>query len=464
MKRISAPLILLFSAICLFSSCLNSDDDDVTFYDDTAITAFTLGNAKRTMTTTSSSGEDSSYVSTFSASSYKFYIDQLSHEIYNTDSLPYGTDPSKILCTVTTKNSGVVVIKDTDSDTLFYYNSSDSIDFSIPRVFRVMSNANYYNYTEYTVRVNVHQEEANGFEWKAVTSNRYLAALAGMKGVEANGKIYVFGTDGTGFKGYVTNMADGYPWTELTPNVALANDAWKNVVVADGSLYILSDGHIYASTDGSNWTEKSAGNQLTALVGACKDRLYALTGSGIVCSTDNGATWNAETLDNDASLLPQSDMAFSSVALATNDSTYRLVLIGNRNTSADSTVVTWGKIEETASGSEKQSWGYYDFEGNNTYALPSMSNLQAVDYGDAIIAIGGNGTGSSTVEAFGKVYESRDGGVTWHSNTTYALPDGIGSSDSFTMLADSNNNLWLISGGNGQVWRGRLNKLGWTIK
>jgi len=32
------------------------------------------------------------------------------------------------------------------------------------------------------------------------------------------------------------------------------------------------------------------------------------------------------------------------------------------------------------------------------------------------------------------------------------------------MAVDDDDNLWLFCGGTGQVWRGRLNKLGWQIK
>jgi hypothetical protein len=50
-------------------------------------------------------------------------------QIFNLDSLPYGTDPTKVVFTASTKNSGVVFVKSLTSDSVSYY-SSDSIDFT----------------------------------------------------------------------------------------------------------------------------------------------------------------------------------------------------------------------------------------------------------------------------------------------------------------------------------------------
>ena len=90
MKRIFIPFTILLSTVVVFSSCLSSDDNEVTYYDDSGITSFTLGTLNRTMHTLSSKGVDSVYQTTITGSDYQFYIDQDKREIYNPDSLPYG--------------------------------------------------------------------------------------------------------------------------------------------------------------------------------------------------------------------------------------------------------------------------------------------------------------------------------------------------------------------------------------
>ena len=43
MKKMRWSLALLFSAGFVFASCLKDESRDITYYDDTAITSFTLG-------------------------------------------------------------------------------------------------------------------------------------------------------------------------------------------------------------------------------------------------------------------------------------------------------------------------------------------------------------------------------------------------------------------------------------
>ena len=184
-KNIPSLLLTIVSAL-LLTSCLSSNDEEVVYYEDTAVTAFSLGTLKITYHTTASDGvTDSTYTSTLDCSSYKLYIDQLSQTIYTPDSLPVGIDPSAALATVTTKNSGTAVLNlysKSGADSLAYYSSNDSIDFTNPvrlRVYNMMGTA----YREYTVHVNVHKESVDEFSWKAtdaglstLTSRRFVNA------------------------------------------------------------------------------------------------------------------------------------------------------------------------------------------------------------------------------------------------------------------------------------------------
>ena len=77
---------MLLSTLFVVTSCLGSDDDEVTYYGDTAITSFALGTMNRYVHTTSSAGADSVYKTTYAGSGYVFYIDQLTCDIYNVPS------------------------------------------------------------------------------------------------------------------------------------------------------------------------------------------------------------------------------------------------------------------------------------------------------------------------------------------------------------------------------------------
>ena len=69
----------LLACSVMLASCLGKDDDEVTYYDDTAITAFSLGTLKYNKRVNA----DSVANTTLDCSGYKFYIDQQKRIIYN---------------------------------------------------------------------------------------------------------------------------------------------------------------------------------------------------------------------------------------------------------------------------------------------------------------------------------------------------------------------------------------------
>ena len=81
MKTKLLSFIALFSALLAFTSCLKGNDDEGTTYDDSAITAFSLGTLKYTKHAKTKAGADTIIHTTLNASSYKFYIDQMNREI-----------------------------------------------------------------------------------------------------------------------------------------------------------------------------------------------------------------------------------------------------------------------------------------------------------------------------------------------------------------------------------------------
>ncbi len=468
MKSICLPIAILLSTVFLVTSCLDTEDEtNITYYDDTAITAFSLGTLNRTVHTTSSTGEDSTYTDELDASGYSFYIDQLKREIYNPDSLPEGTDAAHVICNVSSKSSGVVVIKDTDSDTLRYYISTDSIDFTSAREFRVYSNDGT-SYRTYTVKVNVHKENPDSFNWNRTAVVNAFRDMEYMKAVAVGGRILVFGKQGGATTVYSTAQDDGSAWTRLTTNVTLDGDACKSVTACGSLLYTVSGGSILVSADGENWTKHTDVNTSAVperLIGAGRSTLYGLLGGKIVSSADKGNSWTEDGILGGDALLPTEDISVDSTTLATDDNAERVIMVGNRSLTAypeDSVAMVWSKIEEYEEGSAAHSWMFCN--ENNGYRLPNLKGLKMMKYGDALIAFGGKGQGTSTATAYSAMYYSEDNGLTWHSDGVYVLPEGFnnGGSTVLATVKDTYNYIWIISGGDGAVWRGRLNKLGWA--
>ena len=174
MRRTIQVLCAWLAIACVTTSCLGSSDNEVTVYDDMAITAFTLGTLNIYLHKTSSTGGDSIYKTTFAGSGYTMSIDQVKHEIYNRDSLPVGTDAGHVICTITTRNNGIALIESaTNSDSLTYYYSTDSIDFSKPRYLRIYS-SDGMGFARYKVTLNVRQVENGTLLWQSMPAGTQL--------------------------------------------------------------------------------------------------------------------------------------------------------------------------------------------------------------------------------------------------------------------------------------------------
>lgn len=463
-RKFILAIVMMAATLTSLTACLG-DDVEVVYYDDAAITSFTLGTLNRTMHTKSKAGLDSTYVKSVSCSNYVFQINQQLGEIWNADSLPLGIDAKRVICTINAKNGGSIALQNIDSDTLNAYNSADSIDFSQPRKFHVFSNS-MQGKRVYTVKVNVHQSEPDTCLWtRMVAENAEIGALTDMKAVTLGNTLLLYGNAGGESKVYSTDINDGISWKALTTSIALDAEASKSIVQKGSMLYTISGGKVLSSEDGGTWTEICATTN-RKLVAASTVRLYALSADGKLMSSVNGADWTEETLDDDAAQLPTEGVAYVAKPSQTNADTDRIMIIGNRSLETypdDITAKVWTKIDEYSDGARPAAWNYVAFQPHNKFKAPRAKNWQIINYdGENIKAICGKGEGASENAPLAQIYNSVDNGITWQKDKKMYLPAAMKSSDSeFAMVKDANNMVWIICGETGQVWKGRINRVAW---
>lgn len=387
MKRHYMLPMVAFCVLMLCTSCLKGNDGDDTLYNDTAVSAFSLGTLNRYLHTTSSTGQDSIYMTTIVGSNYRFTIDQVGHRIYNPDSLPVGTDVEHVICNLTTYNNGIAFFESlTSPDSMRYYSSTDSVDFSVPRKLRVYAYSSP-NYVTYTVNVNVHKQDGDEFNWMAMT------ALSG-------------------------EAQQAFDDRDKGKSEALAAGMKQFIGHSTTELYALSDDNL------------------------------------LMFSTDGGQTWNEDLLDDDASLLPTDDIASVCYDYPHTTSTDYVLMVGLR----DGKCRMWHKIIDYSATITQGQWVFMEeVDNNTTQRLPGMKGLSLVKYGDKVLAFGLDGSSLA-------VYESKDNGLTWNASSTYALPSGLDNSAPIDVVVDSENCLWIVQSATNQVWRGRLNRLGWEIE
>lgn len=451
MKRKFLAFIALIAATLSLSSCLNSDDNTGEYTYDTAITSFSLGSLDRY--TKTKAGKDTLLTANVTGSNYKFYIDQTTRQIYNVDSLPYGVRDSAVLATISSKNSSPIILMDINKEDSMttYYSSSDSINFSKPRKLRVYNNA-LTAYVTYTVTVNVHKEEGNVFNWQTkARQNELLAALSDLKMLSLGNYVYVVGKATDGMKIYRSANTDGMSWTEVSPSVSFLAEDFKNAVVMGDSLYLLSQGKVYASADAALWQLKGEDSQLVQLVGASSKRLYAYTATGISVSEDNGASWVAQKLDADRSLLPTENLSMNVSTIGSVKNMENVLLLGTRDAAYGDTIATlWNHTADYTQKAQANAWNYIDYDANQKRKLPMMDEVLACTADSGFVAVGSNG----------KWYRSKNSGLAWQVDTLVTIPaEFAGSTKRFGFCRDKNNYYWIVK--NGSVWMGRYNKDGW---
>ena len=275
---------------------------------------------------------------------------------------------------------------------------------------------------------------------------------------------------------------DHYDYFNLLDSIDFTKPRKVRVYSSDGSAfnqyYISVDAH---QEDGNEfvwklmdeaWQPAPNAQQLPAgikqLLGNSTTERYALsTDNKLMVSRDNGASWQEDLINEDYDMLPTQDLALISYPMTNTDSVDYVLLIGNRevNDQNDEAIaMVWRKVVDYSKNSAKASWNYVERNASSgdSLALPRMEDLAMVKYDDGILAFGGDGIGGWDEQPYTTIYQSRDNGITWKFNPCYNFPDDfINLATKVTAKVDKDNFLWLYCEGTGQVWRGRLNKLGW---
>ena len=239
--------------------------------------------------------------------------------------------------------------------------------------------------------------------------------------------LRVYAQDGSGYRSY-----------EVKVNVHKAQTnkmIWEQKTAAD----------LPTDSKKAMWEQIAATAGMKQFIGYGTVESYAYSNDGkLMVTRDNGETWAADELDEDASWLPTENIAFVSWPYTTNDSTDYQLLAGSSNKS-DNACMVWRKVAEYSKNSIPSKWVLIPLVDQGKYYLPKMENLNLVRFNGAVLAIGNDKT----------IYVSRDQGITWKTSSKYTLPEGLGTSN-LSATTDDNGYLWLVGNDTGEVWRGLI--------
>ncbi len=436
MKSKISIFALSFATVCMMSSCLGDNDDtEIVYYDDTAITGLTLG----TLTYVDSAD-------TINASGCKLQIDQYSGTITNApDSLPVGTNLKEIkFASVYALNGNVnnVYWKSAVSDSITPFSMKDTLDFSQPRELYVFSSSGNF-VKKYTVTIVAHKEIADTLIWNKLDIDNDIKNYSSVKTGICNNSLVVLGKTASGSE--LKTFVDG------SLKKARSFSANATMTTDGNTIYVTDGGVIYSSSDAKSWNTVSA--DVKSVLGVCGKEMFAMSSANkLMMSLDNGASWKNEDIDDDAKYIPSSDINFVSTAAASNADVKRAFVIGNSSANSKKAEV-WSKIVEENTEKD-QSWMYQKFNSSNNYYLPKLSNLSVTAYDNNMLAIGGE---------CDKLYYSIDCGICWNENDKLILPKDF-SANTASIAVDNDYFIWIVCTGSGQVWKGRINKMGWDKK
>ena len=454
MKKYTYLTTFLTIILLTLTSCLKSDGAlEVKEYPYATLRSVSIDDIHTTYTIKKDDGSDSTYIKTVTGSNYPFTIDQEINLAYNVDSLPVGTNITRVSTNISCDGIAYLYV-----DSLGSFKSqvsTDSLDFTNPLRLRIVSTDKSYS-REYQVRLNVHTIDPNQLYWNKLSTSPDATSTE-LRLMTANETLYLFGIDAEGNLSLATaSQSDASAWTTQTTSAPAALNL-NSITLFDGKFYAVAEGKLYASTDGAAWENLPCEKSLTTLFAASdKDNvMWAATADSLATTADPAAGFTS--VQSLSERFPLNNLSWTVAPLRTNMNINRYILIGDAPQQPQQPKL-WGKL------SNEKKWVEYHPSSYQNKLCPELKSLTIIPYDSKLYAIGGSGTvEGNRVESLSTIFISRDNGLTWEAAKEGGptLPEELSGTEApFSATVDQNDNIWLVTGGsNGTVWRGRMNKL-----
>lgn len=267
-------MAVMLSLMSALSSCNkdNDDDDSVYSYSESEQTTLIKGFALQA---------NSEVLADLD--SVHFTVDYDNGLIYNADSLPVGTDISALKVTIdflNTVNSAIFNITGAtvQADTAINYTTSmtNSLDFTGRTVLTVTSQ-DKSQVKDYEVKVLVHKVNPDTLIWneswrRDLPGYRYTAI--GHKVVKQGDVYRVLNYNGYESFLFTASTPNQIEWSKESVTLPFVPQV-QSLVATDDALYMLdTDGVLYTSTDGHEWT--SCGVTWHSVLGTYDDRVLGI--------------------------------------------------------------------------------------------------------------------------------------------------------------------------------------------
>ncbi len=264
--------ILLIAPLVALTACNSKDDEEdadtlQTPVTDVAVNSFSLKSNVKVLT-----GLDSVY----------FSIDLKKGVIFNADSLPKGTDVTKLVPEIKfPQNVTGASIEMTGGKVRtgvvdYRRTPGDSIDFSGKVVLTLTSSAG--NSRSYDLKVNVHEMDPDSLCWGATAMSHLPARMSSPRNqrtVQNGDKVVCLIEEADGSYTIASTLhPENAAWDRKAVNLSFTPRT-RTLTATATALYILDDkGDLYTSADGLSWTPAASG--WSGILGAYGSELLGL--------------------------------------------------------------------------------------------------------------------------------------------------------------------------------------------
>lgn len=399
-----------------------------------------------------------------------FTIDQLNEEIYNADSLPVGTDFTKLLAQISFNSASKAIIRYSSGDTL-NYSSTDPIDFSVPFKIEVVAYDGVTTKT-YNVKLNAHLQEPDSMQWNMLKYPMWDFDFSKNKSVQFNDKFYTYFETPSSYKLFSSSTSDGNNWNSEDLNGFPEDALIYTITKFNNKLFLTTSGNLlYTSTDGKNWTLLTGQLGFITPVGVVRDNIgiehlivEKVTGNDYYLAHSIDGTTYTEYTENGSKVILPSDFPQREFATITTpgSKSNKLSILGGIATNLNNAVL---------SSVHQMYWDRYGlhiaYNLNNNSGFANRKGAMAYYYDDRMMVGGGNA--NDTI--YNDLFTSIDNGISWQrQDSLINFPmDFIPRANASTYV-DSNNFVWVFGGiGEGgialkEVWKGKINRLGFLNK
>lgn len=410
LKRIAFYIIIAVASIGVVA-CNEDSDEPTTVSANVMVTSFSL-NANDSVLD--------------NLDSVFFTIDLVNAKVFNADSLPYGTDVSRLVVNIGTYGSSVAELsipRPGQSDSIVNYlkNSTDSIDFSNGPVNLHLVALDGTSQRDYTISVNVHTIKPDSLYWNKISLNKLpsQASPTEQKTVRYNDMAVCLTKSPAQYTlATISNPANFY-WNQQEVSFPFTPDV-NSLNATANALYILdTDGNLYSSVDGISWTS----------CGLCWHHIYGGYGDKLLGVKAIDGKYYHVTYPETTETLAENNCPVSGTSSTVTFETkwsdnQQVFVIGGRCANNELTGAMWGYDGENWSKVSNNNiqaredvafFAYYSFKTNE-------NNWSVTEY-PTLIAFGGfDGEGYPGK----RVYTSIDMGLTWKvGDDLMQLPDYI---------------------------------------